>query len=227
MKTSVNMIRKIGTFEVSQRTLDGYFEATQLLQQWNKSNKDKPKRIDEFLRNEKTIEFIEQIKKEENNHNLLTISDGEKSYTDNQVVIIIKGRKTKIGQTPQRVFMHPYLFIDFAMWLNPKFKYAVIKFVYDQLIEYRHDVGDLYIGLSRAISIFKNVNYSQVAKGLNYIIFGNHRKNLRQLASENQLKKLRDLQSKLAFAVDMGYIKTYDELINEMRKIYHDNWSKF
>ena len=28
-------------------------------------------------------------------------------------------------------WMHPMLFIDFAMWINPSFKYDVLKFVYD------------------------------------------------------------------------------------------------
>lgn len=34
--------------------------------------------------------------------------------------------------------MHPLLFIDFAMWLNPAFKVKVLKFVYDELIKFRN-----------------------------------------------------------------------------------------
>lgn len=30
-------------------------------------------------------------------------------------------------------WMHPILFIDFAMWINPSFKYDVLKFVYDEM----------------------------------------------------------------------------------------------
>lgn len=34
------------------------------------------------------------------------------------------------------------------------------------------------------------------------------------------LHQLTELQKQLAFAVDMGYIKSFDELINEMRRIW-------
>lgn len=38
--------------------------------------------------------------------------------------------------------MHPMLFIDFAMWINPEFKYDVIKFVHDEMIRYRNEAGE-------------------------------------------------------------------------------------
>lgn len=63
---------------------------------------------------------------------------------ENQIVIKKKGRMTFNGKTPDNVWMHPFLFIDFAMWLNPTFKYDVIKFVYDELINYRNEAGDAY-----------------------------------------------------------------------------------
>ena len=37
---------------------------------------------------------------------------------------------------------HPYVYMDYAMWINPKFKLTVIKFVYDQLIKNRHHARD-------------------------------------------------------------------------------------
>ena len=48
--------------------------------------------------------------------------------------------------------MHPFLFIDFAMWLNVEFKYEVIKFVYDQLIQYRIEAGDTYREMAAGIA---------------------------------------------------------------------------
>ena len=38
------------------------------------------------------------------------------------------------------------------MWLNPKFKVKVLKFVYDELIKYRHDAGDNYRLITEAIA---------------------------------------------------------------------------
>lgn len=201
MKTNVVMIRKMGQFEVSQRTQDGMFNATLLLKQWNDANGTK-KEVKEFIRNDQTQAFIEVLKNEE-------FTNG-----DNSPYLATRGNK---GAT----WMHPYLFIKFAMWLNPRFEYHVIKFVYDQLIELRHSAGDNYKGLTSAVSRLNNVNYSLLAKGLNYVVFGKHEEGLRQIATQDQLKQLTELQSKLAFAIDMGYIKSFDELVNELRRIYH------
>ena len=208
MKTSVNMVRKMGNFEVVQRTKDGMFNATELLKQWNKYSGMK-KEIKDFFENKSTKEFIQTIESED------SANRGNSPY--------LKTRG-KYGGT----WMHPYLFIDFAMWLNPKFKYKVIQFVHDQLIEQRHLAGDMYKTLSKAASQLPGVNYSQLAKGLNYIVFGRHESGiLRQQASREQLNELSEIQNKLAFAVDMGYIKTFDGLLEEMRKIWHYRNIKF
>lgn len=42
--------------------------------------------------------------------------------------VVLQSRGNNVG-----TIMHPLLFIDFAMWLNPAFKYDVLKFVYDEL----------------------------------------------------------------------------------------------
>jgi len=210
MKTNVNMIRKMGNFNVVQRTKDSMFNATQLLKQWNKYSGQK-KMMSHFLENISTKEFIKVLE-----------NDNDTSYRNS---VIMKSRANK--GINAGTWMHPYLFIDFAMWLNPKFKLEVIKFVYDQLIEFRHSAGDMYRGLTNSLMKFKDVNYSQVAKGLNWITFDKHESGIRQVASQNQLKELTDLQKKLAFAIDMGYIKSYDQLIKEMRKLYNVKNSKF
>lgn len=204
------MIRKMGNFNVVQRTKDSMFNATQLLKQWNKYSGQK-KMMSHFLENISTKEFIKVLE-----------NDNDTSYRNS---VIMKSRANK--GINAGTWMHPYLFIDFAMWLNPKFKLEVIKFVYDQLIEFRHSAGDMYRGLTNSLMKFKDVNYSQVAKGLNWITFDKHESGIRQVASQNQLKELTDLQKKLAFAIDMGYIKSYDQLIKEMRKLYNVKNSKF
>lgn len=212
MKTNVTMIRKMGTFDVYQRTQDAYFNATELLKQWSKGNEQR-KDIGDFFKLEKTKEFIEVLENDLklNNDNF---RDSSKSIS----YIITKGHKAK-GESNQ-YWMHPYLFIDFAMWISPKFKLDVIRFVYDQLIQFRHSSGDNYRGLTSSVQRFSNINYSILAKGLNYIVFNRHEENLRQTATQEQLKQLTELQKQLAFSIDMGYIKSFDELINEMRRIW-------
>lgn len=200
MKTNQVMIRKLGDFDINQRTKDGMFNATDLLKQWNERKKMK-KQVKDFITLEQTQSFMEVLATEEN------LNGGDRPY------LATRGKQ---GGT----WMHPILFVKFAMWINPKFEYFVIRFVYDQLIEFRHSAGDQYRGLTRALTMFDNVDYAKVAKALNYIVFGIHEKELRQKATQQQLKSLTNLQEKLAFAINMGYIKTFSELLTEMRKIW-------
>ena len=51
-------------------------------------------------------------------------------------------------------------------------------------------------------------------------MFGKTAKGLRQTATEEQLKELNEIQIKFSFAIDMGYIKSYSQLIEEMREMY-------
>ncbi len=199
MKTSVTMIRRMGEFEVLNRTKDGMFNATHLLKQWNKSPNINKKELGDFFKNKATKEFIEAIEEDS--------KDGNSPY--------LKTRG-KYGGT----WMNPYLFIDFAMWLNPKFKLQVIKFVSDQLLEFRNDSGDLTKELNSSVQRFSNINYPQLAKGINHITFGKHKKEIRNTATEKELKSIVDLQKKLAFACDMGYIDSFEKLMEEMRRLW-------
>lgn len=200
MKTSVVMIRKMGDLNVHQRTKDGMFDATFLAKQWNESKTKGRKDVSDFLRNKNTLEFIEAL--------------GEDIETDTRnLVTITKGKN-------QGSWMHPYLFIKFAMWLDPKFEVKVIRFVYDELIKQRHWAGDNYVKLSASGVKLKGYNFSEIAIAMQYIVFGDKGKQLRQKADQEQLMELNELQTKLSFAIDMGYIKSYIELMEEMRKIW-------
>lgn len=207
MKTNVNMLRKMGNFNVTQRTKDSMFNATELLKQWNK-NTGMKKEVSKFFELEQTKLFIKTLE--------------VKELHNTQELAYLKSRG-KMGGT----WMHPFLFIKFAMWINPEFELEVIKFVYDQLIEFRHNAGDMYKGLTNSLTKFNNVSFSQVAKALNWIVFDKHENGIRQKSNQKQLKELTDIQKKLSFAIDMGYIKSYNQLIDEMRKLYHLHNPKF
>lgn len=124
-KTNLILTRKMGDFNVNQRTSDGMFNATELLKQWNVSNNSK-KELKHYLENKSTKEFIETMINDE------TIIGG--------IPPMMKSRANK--GVNAGTWMHPYLFIDYAMWINPKFKVKVLKFVYDELIKYRHEARD-------------------------------------------------------------------------------------
>lgn len=204
MKTNVVMVRKMQNFDVLQRTKDGMFNATKLLSQWNNTKGNPQRDLGKFWEQDNVKEFINVMTVEENLHTPL------EAYVKTRA-----SRGENVG-----TWMHHILFIKFAMWINPRFEYFVIKFVYDELIKFRHSAGDNYKGLTSTLNNFENVDYVKLATGLNYIVFAEHHSGIRQQASQEQLKELTALQQQLAFSIRMGYIRTFDQLINEMRRIY-------
>jgi hypothetical protein len=215
------MTRKMGQFNVLQRTKDGMFNATALLRQWNESVKTsenlnpqkngylKRKDLDDYLRLQSTKDFLAALQSDAD------FKDGNSPYL------------TSRGKYNGGTWMTPLMFIDFAMWLNPKFKVQVLKFVYDQLIKFRTAAGDNYNVLTKAVAGFPDVDYAQLAKALNWIVFNRHYKDIRNNASPKQLEELDELQRKLAFSIDMGYIRSFPDLMNSMRRIYNMKHTKF
>ena len=61
MKTSVTMVRKMGEFNILQRTKDGMFNATELTKQWNKKKTKGRKDVSAFIKRDNTNEFIEAL----------------------------------------------------------------------------------------------------------------------------------------------------------------------
>jgi hypothetical protein len=213
MKTNQIMTRPMGNFHVEQRTKDGMFNATDLLKQWNASS-GQQKDIAHYFENSSTEEFVNALISEEN-------------FTSrNSVYVKSKARMDRGGGT----WMHPILFIDFAMWLNPAFKVKVIKFVYDQMLKYRNDAGDAYKELSSSInSIVPNTFMPQamrkIGEALNYVVFNEHEPMLRnKKGSEDSMRELFELEHRLAENINDGLITSYDQVITFLRKRYSNKY---
>lgn len=136
--------------------------------------------------------------------------------------------KTTGARANKQTMCNPYIWMMIAMELNPRIYAKVIVWLTDNLIINRIEAGDRYNALCRAIRKFPDADYRSVAMGINYIVFNVHETQIRDTATAEQLKEIDDLQKSLAFAVDMGYIKTMAALLSEMRKLWKDKWgSKF
>lgn len=207
MKTNQTLTRQMGSFSVNQRTSDGFFNATTLLKQWN-ANSGMGKKIDHYFENNSSNEFIN------------TIMEKENLNTRNSVYLKSRGKYN--GGT----WMHPLLFIDFAMWINPSFKYDVLKFVYDQLIQYRNEAGDTYRDMCAAIkSISKPEevaqNIQKIAKSINVVVFGKHQREARnKMAEEARMKELTSLQQKIAEFINIGYFKSFEDVRQYLLKVW-------
>lgn len=216
MKTNQNLIRKMGEFDVIQRTSDGMFNATTLLKAWNNHSGHK-KEVAKYFENPSTKEFIQAIVNEE-------LPSYAKNGDDKKVLdsVYFKSRANKGDNAG--TWMHPLLFIDFAMWLNPTFKVKVLRFVYDQLIQYRNYAGDSYKEMASAIC--KIVPKGEQAKAIkeismanNHIIYGTHEKEIRnKQAEESKIKQLDELQTDIVKLITDGFISNYDSLLNYLRR---------
>lgn len=223
MKTEQVLTRKMGEFDVLQRISDSKFNATALLDQWNKSiPKDSKKRIDKFLGLSQVKEFMSELEQQ--------IKVDKNTPFDYQLVITTRKKlKNHNGSVKNIHWMHPYLFIKLAMWLNPRFEVTVIKFVYDQLVDHRHDAGDNYKEFSAALSKFNPTtkDRSSVAKALNYVVFNKHDKELRNTANNKQMEDLKDLEKRYAYLINEEYIKSPKELISKLRKEWRSRYIPF
>lgn len=172
---------------ITQRTKDGFFNATELLSVYNSNSKTK-KVFAEFWSNKNTYEFLKELENE-----ILT-SKGNSLHLKTHEATRGKGGAT---------WMHPYLFVKFAMWLSPKFELQIIKWVYDNLIDYRNQAGDHYKEMCHVISeTYVNyyhqkpdpLIYQKEASFLNNLIYGASKGGKRNELSEKELELLNNLQ---------------------------------
>lgn len=131
MKTKVLMQRELFNGTISQDSSNGFFSATDLFKvgnSWRYANKLQPVKMTDIVQQKGMKEFIETLKEQV----------GEEVY--------ISGR----GRS-KHTWVHPYLFIDMALTINPKLRIKVYQWIYDQLIKYRNDSGDSYKKMTGAV----------------------------------------------------------------------------
>lgn len=132
--------------------------------------------------------------------------------------------KTSGARHNKHTSCNPYIWVLLAMELNPELYATVVIWLGDNLITNRIEAGDKYNELCRAASKFNDVDYATIGRALNYVVFNQHEKMLRNTATQKELKEIDDIQKSLAFAINMGYIRTFKELISEMRKLWCKKW---
>lgn len=205
MKTSITMFRPSGDVSIRQDTQTAFFNANDLLESYNRNSKS-AKAIDAYLRNDSTKRYIEALMNQED---LNTVNSG---YLENEILLTKRGKN---GGT----WMHPYLFIDFAMWLSPEFKVKVVKWVYDNLIMLRIESGDGFKEVNQALfETYPNTppfGYANEAKMINKLVFGSPDAGQRNNATEKQLSLLKALQKADIAMIKEGkdYYDRYEELI--------------
>jgi len=114
----------------------------------------------------------------------------------------------------------PYIWVLIAMELNPMLYAQTVIWLTDGLILNRIEAGNMYRGLSSAIARFPAPDYAGTAKVLNLVVFGKHESGIRQAATAAELKELATLEENMAFAINMQYINSQEQLIEGLRQAW-------
>jgi len=207
MKTNQMMKREFLGNQITQRTDNGYFNATELIEVYN-SMYGKSKRFKDFYDNGSTKEFLIALT------DILSKESGE-TVLQSDVLITTKGRN---GST----YMHPYLFIEFAAWLNAEFRVQLYKWIYDNLIKVRKDAGAHYVEMGDAITKrYQEVNNSEKPDRLVFIKEANYLKSLAFGYKDKERNEATEAELKLLDALQLANIKLLQAKIQQK-----DRWVK-
>jgi hypothetical protein len=127
--------------------------------------------------------------------------------------------KTTGARNTRATYANPYIWVLLAMELNPMIYAKVVQWLTDSLIFNRIDAGREYIPMNTYITtIVVNPNYGRYATLINEKVFGIHQLGIRNNASADQLRQIADIEKQVITAIDMGWIKSENELINFLNR---------
>lgn len=236
MKTNVvlkSADRNLFGLQVRQETKTGFLNLSDLQQVYNmqaEKNGWCEKRIDHLITQKENSERIYYVLKEQD---LINVSFN--TYLENienyggmfKWLKHIEVYKTTGARNTKTTWCNPYIWILVALELHPQFYAKTVIWLTDNLIINRIEAGNFYKGLTKAVGKFNNVDYVKLAKALNYIVFGRHETGIRNTANQKELKELEVLERNLAYAIDFDFLKTFDEVLEHLRKIWHQKQNNF
>ena len=126
--------------------------------------------------------------------------------------------KTTGARQTKQVMANPYIWVLLAMELNPMIYAKVIIWLTDSLIFDRIEAGTEFKPMNQAIKkIIQNPDYPKYSIEINKKVFGNHFTGMRNLATASELKKITKIEQFITSAIDMGMIKTDEQIINTIK----------
>lgn len=225
MKTNITLVsqsRNLFGITIRQETKSGFlnlsdlqdaFDKARLINGWSK------KSVQEILSYSSNRERIYYILEKQCviNSSLNEFIELVDKQGITKVLKMFGAYRTTGARSTKTTSCNPYIWTLIAMEMNPMLYGEVVTWLTDKLILNRLDAGNMYKELSRAVGRFPNADYQSLAKSLNYVVFGRHESGIRNTGTEQQLKELHLLESNLAFSIDSGFIKSYDDLIEQIR----------
>lgn len=149
------------------------------------------------------------------------ISTFTKECKKKGVTCVLKelGLYKTVGRGENKLVMcAPYIWVLIALELNPMIYAKVIGYITDTLIFDRIEASDYYKPMNIAIDkIIKDYDYTVAAIEINKKVFGRHQTGIRKTASAKELKAISSIQSTVVEMIEMGFIKTVDDILRVIR----------
>ena len=233
MKTSVVMHssdRKLFGITIRQQSktghlnltdLQGAYAVARLQHQWSERN------LTEVLNAKANAERIYYLLSERGLVKLDFSSFMEEAGKQG-IVKLLKGLaayRTSGRAANKTTWCDPYIWVLVAMEMNPMLYAKTVTWLTDSLLLNRIEAGNMYRGLSAAIAGFAKPDYAATARALNLLVFGKHEAGIRQMAASAQLKELASLEENMAFSISMGFINSQEELLQALRKVWHQKFN--
>ncbi len=187
---SLVIFRPFEGMEVKQEVDSLLYSATDMLKAFNAS-KGEEKRMDKYIANQSTQDYINLLYKQEN-HNTPKTGDLEINEEKPKVEWVILTKKGKFGGT----WMNQHLLVDFMMWLSPEFKHKAISFILEwaSLAIGRNKIKEWYKRMCLAIAESGASNYRDEATMLNVLVSGSPSPNQRARYGEDKIELMDDMQ---------------------------------
>ena len=196
MKTEVIMEREMLGVTVRQKHKTGFFSLSDLERVGNsyRMQNNKPiQKATEYFRSPVSKEFIAELKKE--------------------VGVVQTGGK---GRGHEK-WVHPYLFIDIALWYSPTLKVNVYRWIYDNLTIFRDNGGESFKRMVESLGNNCNIRgkfgvaLPTIAKKI-YTAVGVSGVNKWEKATEEQLRHRDEIQTAITTA--SYFVNDYSEAVD-------------
>ncbi len=232
MKTNVIMKsdqdRSLFGTTIKQETKTGFLNLSDLQESYTQArvkNGWKEKNVTQILQGKENVERIYYVLTEQGIitlHFCSFIEQVEKQGIANTLKQYGVYKTTGARHT-KTTWCHDSIWILVSLELSPLFYAKTVVWLRDDLIKNRIEAGNFCRALNSSIGKFNpdGNHYITLAKALNHIVFGKHEPGIRNTGTKDQLKQLSGIEEKLAFAIDMGYIDSFDMLLGELRKLYN------
>lgn len=198
------MVRQFNGKAIRQDSKTSFLNLNDLYEAYLATEPNTVKRIGQYITLQQTEEFADAIRESALEANVLNSNESCKLELPLlEPMKVIETRRGKYGGT----WVHPYLFLDFAMWLNPRFKVWAMSVIEDKLIELRTEAGDKFKEMTSALKSIGAIGpreYIKEANMINTLVFKSTKPEQRNSATQEQLDLLNKLQKYNAHLITLG-----------------------